>query len=429
MSEGKKKIAICGLIGSENIGEQFISQSLAWIIMDVLKEYGKDDNVEIFEFDLEGRNTILKEYTGFLDNRKKNYYDYKVMGFPFEAFYVFLKRVLNRLHNKTYRNMISRLRHLMWKHGRNLERRLTSFYERKLTGCDLLVIDGAGLLEYSRNEYYEPLLSICKFANKYNIPVVFNAIGQSGEFDPLDYRCKLMKSIFQLECVKYVSARDSVDIVKGCVGSRFSVKQLADAAFCINVAFGKAKTDYADTIGIGLIRGDSLQSYNVDFYEEDWIKLFCDIAKALDEKGKKFKFFTNGMVADYELGLKIIKRLGLDESCLEARPRNAIELLDTIRSFQGLITCRMHSSIAAFALGIPSIILSWNNKVNKYMDLVGYPERAIDIQNFNAEYILASYEHALIEGVSKEKQYSMKKKARESVTDYLPRLLYDEQYK
>lgn len=32
------KIVICGLVKSENLGEQFISKSLAWIIKDEIKK-------------------------------------------------------------------------------------------------------------------------------------------------------------------------------------------------------------------------------------------------------------------------------------------------------------------------------------------------------------------------------------------------------
>lgn len=419
----KLKIVICGLVGSENIGELFISKSLSWIVKDVLQVNNITDSIEIKEIDLEGRNSCLREYSGFLDNRKKNYYGYKTSGYPFEVLYIILKKIMNSLKKTSSKNYINSVRHCMWKIGRNLEKRLNLFYDDKLKDCDFLIIDGAGLLEYSRNEYYEPLLTICNYAEKHNIPVVFNAIGQSGESDINDFRYKLLRKIFELNCVKYVSARDSVKIVKECAGDRFSVKLLADAAFYIDRVFNVKKDERSKTVGIGLIRGDALESYNVNFFERDWIELFCQIAIELDRRGKKFKFFTNGMKDDYELGKKIIKNLGLDETYLEKRPKDADSLINTIKSFEGLITCRMHSSIAAFTLGIPSIILSWNSKVNKYMNIIGYSDRAIGIEDFNAIHIVDEYERALLEGIDVEKQDLMKKKARESVEDYIPRFL------
>lgn len=84
-----------------------------------------------------------------------------------------------------------------------------------------------------------------------------------------------------------------------------------------------------------------------------------------------------------------------------------------------MITCRMHSSIAATSLGIPSIVLSWNPKIDKYFEALGYPERAIQVDNLDAEYIVDAYEKALAEGVSEDALGKMKSLAKESVSDYI----------
>ena len=60
------------------------------------------------------------------------------------------------------------------------------------------------------------------------------------------------------------------------------------------------------------------------------------------------------------------------------------------------------SSIAAFTMGIPSVILSWNDKVEKLMAIIGYEERAIKFVDFDAEYVVERFETALREGVQKK---------------------------
>jgi polysaccharide pyruvyl transferase WcaK-like protein len=79
----------------------------------------------------------------------------------------------------------------------------------------------------------------------------------------------------------------------------------------------------------------------------------------------------------------------------------------------------MHSSIAAFTLGVPSVILSWNDKVEKLMEIIGYPERAIKQSQFTAAYIVDAMEQANKEGIDGTLLNAMKSKARESVTDYV----------
>ena len=79
----------------------------------------------------------------------------------------------------------------------------------------------------------------------------------------------------------------------------------------------------------------------------------------------------------------------------------------------------MHSAIAAFTLGIPSVILSWNEKVDQLMDVVGYPGRAIKKDQFDPVFIVDVIERSLEEGVDPEKVAAMKAKAKESVDDYI----------
>lgn len=292
------------------------------------------------------------------------------------------------------------------------------YYTKKFAGVDLIAIDGAGLLEYSYNAYQESLNLITLYGEEHGIPVIFNAIGRAGEFDKNDYRCQVLMEAFQRDCVKYVSARDSKESVQECVGNRFNVKLLADAAFCVDDAYGIAATPRKGVIGIGVIRGDASLSYTKGFGADDWISLFADIARKVEKAGYQYEFFTNGAEADYDIGLKALEILGAKREKIVNRPTEGRILLKTIASYDAIITCRMHSSIAASALGIPSVILSWNSKVDKYMAIVGYPERAIKQSEFNAGLIVSRMEAALREGISDENRSRMKAMAKESVEDY-----------
>lgn len=413
-------IAICGLIKSENLGERFIADSLAWIIKDELKEKGVKETPKFIYVDIMATNDTTKDYPNEIASRMHNLYDYSYLGIPVELFFDILKRIASKLDSQKINDFIYRLRHVIWRYSRNLGVRHERYYREKFKDVDSIVIDGGGLLEYSYNEYQEYLNQITLYAEKHSIPVIFNAIGRAGKFDRSDYRCKVLMEAFQRECVKYVSARDSKESVQECVGERFNVKLLADAAFCVNEAYNKSATPKERLIGIGLIRESAPLSYTKDgLRREDWIDLFCDIVKELSQRGYCYELFTNGLKSDYRFGLQIVSKLGISKDILVERPIEGTVLLDTISNYAGIITCRMHSSIAAFSLGIPSVILSWNDKVDKYMEIIGYPERAIKQEHFNSMYIVDQMEQALTEGISPEHRCRMKKLARESIRDYI----------
>ncbi len=419
------KIAVCGLINSENLGEKFISRSLAWIIANELKNHGHHGRISFIEADIEAKVMPKTPYKGFISRRRSTYCGYSLIGVPGDILYSALKKIADKMPSIFLSNCIHRLRRVIWLTGRNQKKRIRKYMLNKFKGAEMIVIDGAGLLEYSRNEYQELLLLITELGDELGLPVVCNAIGRAGTIDERDFRYSILKRAFACESVKYVSARDSREIVQQVVGSRFDVKLLADAAFCLDLAYGIKSASVKGLVGIGLIRGNALTGYGEDLGEDALISLFCNVANELTKRGYRYRFFTNGMIEDIALGKKVIERLGCDSSLLIERPTRPEELLETISKFEGLITCRMHSSIAAFTMGIPSVILSWNVKVDEYMRSIGYPERSIKPTDLNAKFIVDSYEKALHDGITDEKRLLMREKAIESVDGYIDIIEYN----
>ncbi len=416
--EKRCKIAICGLIKSQNLGEQFIAKSLEYLIEDALRERGYDGTIDFVEVDILGRQDVTYNVKGYLKDLIVNYNSYKIKGVFTSLIYKKLDGIAKKSNSMFIKNIIYRIRHLIYNKGINYRKRLNRYYHSKMKNVDFIVVDGAGLLEYCYNEYQEPLYTISKYAERHGLQVVYNAIGRAGEYNEKDFRCSILKAALRSDVVKYVSARDSLETVQQCAGKDMPVKLLADAAFWMKEAYGIQEPEKREKVGIGIVRGNSLKGYGYDFDANDWVELFVNIAKLLEAKGYQYEFFTNGLNVDILLGKKILKAMNLPDEYLVERPDDAEVLCDTINGYKGIITCRMHSSIAAFTMGIPSVILSWNDKVEKLMAIIGYEERAIKFVDFDAEYVVERFETALREGVSKEKIDVMKAKAKESVDDY-----------
>ena len=74
------------------------------------------------------------------------------MAFPTTKVYAELKRKMKKISNRFVRKMIIRFRHFIWQHGVNYKKRHIKYYKDKIDSADFLVVDGAGLLEYSFNE-------------------------------------------------------------------------------------------------------------------------------------------------------------------------------------------------------------------------------------------------------------------------------------
>lgn len=413
------RYGIVGLVSSENLGEEFIAFSLSWLIKEnEKKEYGTEETECVFA-DLLGKKND-KSHMPDEAGRKRivfEYYDkkYRIIDGVDSR----LGKKIRKITNIPIRNVFCRIRHLSWIIRKNGRKRLLKYYSEKLKGVSYIIIDGAGLLEYSYNEYQEALNTLLCFAKENKIPIICNAIGRAGDYNPKDFRCQLLNRTFRDKQIIYVSARDSLDSVQSCVGDRLKVKLLADAAYWASEAYDIKKRQKTGLIGIGIIRGNAFQSYGDGISEEKLMELFISIALELESRGYNYEFFTNGLYSDYRFGKKTLEKYNIASDKLVNRPIESAKLIETISNYEGIITCRMHSSIAAFSLGIPSVILPWNDKVFKHMEQIGYPERAVPTIEMNCKNIVNRLEKALLEGVSKEKQDSMKKLAAESVRSFL----------
>ena len=145
--------------------------------------------------------------------------------------------------------------------------------------------------------------------------------------------------------VKYVSARDSRDDVQICAGKDKNVKLLADAAFWMKETYNPVEINDKKKIGIGLIRGNSLKTYGINYTGDNWIDLYCGIAKTLEERGYEYAVCQMNRAKilamlgrkqeSLELCDEIEKTLNIDK--VKAEARSGI-LAQTCKEFREQIT-------------------------------------------------------------------------------------------
>ena len=93
------------------------------------------------------------------------------------------------------------------------------------------------------------------------------------------------------------------------------------------------------------------------------------------------------------------------------------EWVGTVAQFDRVASIRMHSSMVSYALGIPSVNLIWNKKIPFFYEYIGYPERAVDVTQWNGS---AVYE--MLEQI-KDQPYSLNEEYLMSLYRYLYRVM------
>lgn len=103
------RIAICGLIKSSNLGEEFIAKSLAWIISQELCELGIKEEPEYVYVDIQATNDITKQYPNLIQSRIHNLYGYTYRGIPADFLHLELKKVASKSKSKKLETKYTKL--------------------------------------------------------------------------------------------------------------------------------------------------------------------------------------------------------------------------------------------------------------------------------------------------------------------------------
>lgn len=281
-------------------------------------------------------------------------------------------------------------------------------YHKALSVCNnIFVFPGGGM---NSTKFCETVLE--RLSNLETNPkkkVYFNAIGIKPKLRKSTKT--LLKQIFSKDCIKQITTRGDLKALKKYVPSDKPVPTLVfDPAIWANEAYQMSRDTNSEIIGVGIIHPDIFRKNGSDFSEENVFLIYENILRELSRRGYRYRLFTNGMSEDYAAGLKLTKRLGLDaDECLGPNVQNAKELVRKISGFRAVIASRLHANIIASSLGIPSIGLVWNVKMNLFAQILGCEDRYInDNDLFLPELIVDRMECACKEGYDMDRINKMK---------------------
>lgn len=269
--------------------------------------------------------------------------------------------------------------------------------------ADVIVFAGGGLIKYKRENFHRYIPDIIETAEKYHIPVWFNCVGVEG-FDKTDERCQRLKHAVNQTCVKGMTVRDDFDILQKAYlenKKEWLYKVLDPAAFSSEVYQCKGTKSEAK-IGLGIAHEHLFKDYGASFITKEFLLDFWkDIIEGLQREGYKWEIFTNGLYKDYTFAHEILEyaQIKKKERYLIRRPTEGRELAKTISGYAGIIAVRLHTNIIAFSMGVPSVGLVWNEKMLRWGEAAGYPERFIHAEEIEVNKVLKTLEPALKEGV------------------------------
>lgn len=301
------------------------------------------------------------------------------------------------------------------KENRYVIQRYNVFSEdyRMVACADLIVFPGGGVIKFKQEKFYYYISKILECAREYRIPVYFCSVGVES-YDPQDERCKMLRDALRESCrqgiIKEITVRDDLRTLQTCYLEGMEVRccSVNDPAVYADQVYGITKKEDSSVIGIGVVRDQIFQDYGIsEISKEFQLRMWKDLTEELEARGYEWKLFVNGAKSDYEFALELLTYLGKREEqqkYLAPRPAEGRELVEIIASFQGIVACRMHANIIAYSLGIPSVGLVWNNKLNFWGERIGYPERFLSPACFTGKRIADCLQKSMQEGVVRSDQ-------------------------
>lgn len=257
--------------------------------------------------------------------------------------------------------------------------------EEKISSADLILFSGGAMFGFNNLGSFDSIDAITAIAEQKNIPVVFSSLGINNMHADEESGARL-NAILKRKCVRAMSVRESADIfIPFAQDCDFEVVSVCDPAVWAKYVYDREIRDVRTVkkpgvVGVNVVRGGLFKANFKDWSLGDEEKYIRDLIALFDENGVEYRLFTNGSVLDTNSMLYIADRLEIPADRLIC-PDTTKELVRTIAGFDAVLAIRMHAGIISYALDIPSVNLVWNDKIPHFYQSIGYPDRAVELQD------------------------------------------------
>ncbi|WP_179228542.1 polysaccharide pyruvyl transferase family protein [Leptolyngbya ohadii] len=372
-----QKIVICGEVYSPNLGDAVIAESLSYLIQQ-----------------LSPFTPHLLDFSSRQPNQQKLLHEVSF------GMAVHQKRRIERLFWRMVLAICSRERAmLIWWFFKWRKQRY-HFYQQELDQAVALVFGGGNILADNQFNFPLKIYGVAECAQKMRIPVLYYGCGVNLKWSSIATR--LFRQAFQQ--TSYLSLRDNESlqrITQRAPNLPCKPSVVWDVAINCAEAYGIDRCSKARMIGLGICSAAVLSRHTpaqADFFQNELISFWVNIAEALTAKSIPFQLFTNGAKEDEQFAAQVIERMvaqGLPVPPLVC-PKTALELVQDISQFRAVIAFRLHACIIAHSLGIPTVGLKWDTKVESFFNKCKRDRYCISAEKLTADQVVDLMNDAIL---------------------------------
>lgn len=292
--------------------------------------------------------------------------------------------------------------------------------KNQLRGKQAVVFPGGGMNSIVFNQRLLEIYDLIE--QQADTEVYFNAVGISRVRPKLQNE-KLLEKLFQKPQTVQVTTRGDFGQLLLYLNKsmKYPPRLVLDPAVFAGEAYGIQRKTKTQKVGLGIIRPEIFEANGNQFSAGDVREMYEKIIRKLQEKGYEWELFTNGMAQDEAFGWEILGSMGLkSRRYMKHSVKSGRQLVKRIAGYRGVIASRLHANILATSLGIPSVGLVWNDKMNLFADAIGARERYLSgIQLLDASGIVSRLEDAAEEGYCETQIDAMKAATKETVCNMI----------
>lgn len=278
--------------------------------------------------------------------------------------------------------------------------------------CDMVIFGGTPVFNYLYQTFYQRTCLIIDLAGRYGKPVLLSAIG-IDRYDEGNPKCERITDTINQPHVRLITTRDNFDTLlryRRKDDLALPMDMVSDpAVFSAPVfrPFLSEKSDSVKKIGLFVLRRNGFTDNHFDFPGTKAIQFWLDLAAELEHRGYEYEFITSGHFGDEALLDYMIRNYNVPVSKCVFNVNSPEYLAEKLSSYNGIVSCRLHPSIIAFALDIPSVGINWNNKVSGFYHNIGYDNRVLYVENLVPSCVADKLEQAIDEGIQKDESFIM----------------------
>ena len=282
---------------------------------------------------------------------------------------------------------------------------------RAISRADVVVFGGAPLFNYVYQVFYRRTIRTVELAEEYGVPVLFSSIGVEP-YNDADERSLALQTALRKPVVRQITTRDDLESAQKYVeGAGIPTALVSDPAVFADSVFEKVRPiedprgRSRKRIGLVVTRSGVFPDNGIPFSEADQRNFWLGVIDELTARGDDYRLFTTGHFDDEIFLDSLVRQHGVQGKKAVVTLNSPEELIEQLRSCDGVIAYRLHASITSFAFDIPSIGLTWNFKVPDFYRSVDYPERALDSADWKPSTVLSALDRAMSEGVEKDDDF------------------------